>query len=162
MEDQESAKYCRPAILKIRQSLKMYQKLAILEKSAHNLFCTILFPGIKIAATVGTIFCSYGILRMDGIIRILLPVIGMTCISLVVTLLSTLSEFDSESKRISGLVKTVEIQLGLTLWERKMARSLNLIRIKMGSSYVVDKECVLTVLQIVFNSTINFLILNPQ
>ena len=83
---------------------------------------------------------------MDGFIRVFMVTMGFGCALLLIALVGTLAEFQVESKEILLLMKTPGFRKNLGAREMRSVRSLSLIQVKMGSSYIVDKHCGHTIL----------------
>ena len=79
---------------------------------------------------------------------------------MIITIFGSMAWLHTYSEEILFLMKSPQFQRHLDITGRKYVGALTLIKIKMGSSYYVDKECVITVLKIVVDSTVNFLITN--
>ena len=142
--------------------MKMYRQMEILQKSLHDNLCTLIFPSMKGLAMALTIVSTYGALKMDGFLAALFGIIFILVFSVLVMLIETLAEFHKNSEEILHRMKSPQFQKQLNLYEKKMLKSFNLIQIKiqMGSSYVIDKPSVATVIKIVADSTVNFLLAN--
>jgi len=150
---------------KIREILEIYREMEILLKYFHEMYCTLIMPFAKYILMSFTVLCSYGVLRTDGILAGFLFILGIFSFVFLSTLIGLQAEIHTISTEIRTLMKSPRFQNSLihtgALYERKIVKSLPLLQIKMFSSYVLDKPNVKTVLKIVVDTTIDFLLTNP-
>ena len=109
--------------------------------------------------------CTYGVLRMHGMLRLFLLTIAIFSISFLVMLLMVAGEFHSRSRAFINAARTrlaIEITSNpghQVKWLRRYLRTLPELKVKVGSLYFIDKPIVLTMFRIIFDSIINFLLL---
>ena len=115
---------------------------------------------------IGSVFCTYGALRMHGLLAIFLLSVGVFTQVFLITLLMTLGEVHSRSKNF--LRRTLRSIAGPggqksrcdVKWMRKQMLCLPALSLRIGWAYEIDKPIVLTILKILFDSTVNFLLVN--
>ena len=138
--------------------LKIYRQLEILQEFFHDLFCGMIFPFFKYLMMIWTVLGIYGFIRMSGILSAFLGGISFMMVFLLIAMTASCAELHEKSKTILYLMKSYDVQKRLTPYEKKMVKSFRLIRIQMRASYFIDKMYVLTVLKIVTDSTVSFLV----
>ena len=132
---------------------------------AHvNSFAFVPFGCTKGCFMIGSVFCTYGALRMQGLLAIFLLSVGVFSQAFLITLLMTLGEVHSRANTFlhrslrsvsgSGRVR------GDIKWMRRQIRCFPALSLRVGWAYIIDKPIVLTALKITFDTTVNFLLVN--
>ena len=146
---------------RINLILEIYKKLQMIAHNFHKVYCTFLVPGVKAILTGLTIFCCYGVVRMHGLIIIFIACVGMACSIILVVSMLSFAKYYNDSSEILFLMKSPKFYNSLDSYQKKGQLSLSPIKIQMGFAYFMDTPCVITLMQIVLDNTINLLITTP-
>ncbi|CAG7821531.1 unnamed protein product [Allacma fusca] len=131
---------------------KIYRALRLLFGEATSSVSLILYIA-KMQLITMAIYGIYGVIRLDGIISYMMGVSASMSMIILPLLLSKLGEFHVASMH---LLEQVSKRGNL---DRKILKSLPLLRFQFGSMYYADKQMVLTIIQIVLVNSANLLIL---
>lgn len=126
----------------------------------------ITLAGAKILLVLFSVFCTYGAIRLNGIMAISLGWIGSSCTIFLAITLNTLAEFNVQSMSALQVFRK-QMAAGSSndgetpsKWFRMKVNSLREFRVQIGSAYYIDKPIILTTFKIIFDATINFLLMN--
>ncbi|CAG7669557.1 unnamed protein product [Allacma fusca] len=131
---------------------KIYGALRLLFGEATSSMSLFVFI-TKMQLIAMAIYGIYGVIRLDGIISYMMGVNALLRVIILPIMLSKLAEIHVRSMH---LLEQVSIRGNL---DRKIIKSLPLLRFQFGSMYYADKQMVLTVIQIILVNSANLLIL---
>ena len=117
----------------------------------------IFLPVAKILTVVPTVFATYAVIKLEGIVSLFCGVYALDCMFLLELLLSLMAEQHIRSKKLLDRLKVIPTSRRSELWIKMVATKPIAITVGKGT-YFVDKTLVLTVLEIVAVHTINVLI----
>ncbi|CAG7690352.1 unnamed protein product [Allacma fusca] len=137
-----------------KNSLKTYKILRLLLKESSKAVGPA-FEGSKVLLILFAIYCTYGAIRLQGLVAVTMGVIGINCTLLLAVGLQTLGDIHHKSSSILDLYERTYggQQIRATLKE------LPALKFNIGSFYNIDRSMVLTFFKIVFDSTANFLLM---
>ena len=142
-----------------------------LQIAEYNRVYLILLAGSKILLVLFAVFCTYGAIRLEGMMSFSLGWIGFSCTVFLAVLLSCLAEFYVRSSVVRKILKrqlpAVSMAprchhdrcVPLDKWMRKKVTATKEMRFCLGSAYYVDKPLLLTTFDIIVDQTISFLVL---
>ena len=147
--------------------LGLYQKLGLILMEYKRVYFIIVARNKVFFVSFG-MFCTYGVLRMHGMLRLFLPTIAIFSISFLVMFLMVAGEFHSRSRAFINAART-RMTMKITQnrgheikWLRRYLRTLPELKVHVGSLYYIDKPIVLTMFKIIFDSIISFLLMTNQ
>jgi hypothetical protein len=139
---------------------RMYQEVEIMVQDFQDLYCSFLIPAAKLILMALTVYCTYGAIKMKGFLGIFLALIGLLVIVILVVILSSMALAHTFSEEILFLMKSPGFQRSMGSYEKKVVEALGVLKIRMSSAYYVDKENVITTLQILVKLTSDLLMAN--
>jgi hypothetical protein len=107
-----------------------------------------------------SIYCTYGAIKMEGFRGTFLALIGLLAIVILIVILSCMALVHTFSTEILFLKKSPGFQRSIRGYEKKVGEALGVVKMTIGSAYYVDKENVITALQIVVKTTADLLLTN--
>ena len=125
----------------------------------YNRAMRILLPSAKFLVIVPAVFGGYALVRLEGAVALFCAVYALDTTILLELMLSMLAEQDSRSRDfLQRLRRSVGGSRKSVLWKEVMAARPIAVVLGYGS-YFVDKELVLTVLQIIATNTVTVILL---
>ena len=117
------------------------------------------------------IFCAYGTVRLHGILASGFGIFGADILVMITIFVNTLANVNQGSRQflrgIKKLATTATVgkeRQGLrprdSIIMLRELSTLHELRISIGSSFFYDKGIVLTTLQIIFQTSINFILMH--
>ena len=149
----------------IRRSLGLLKCLQILLKQCNSVY-NVLFGCATILLISYVVLCTYGAIRFHGLIAASFACIGTSCTVFLAILLAIMAEFNSKSKVLLVAFRRsiVSSRNFATRMEfemvRRHVRALTALKFHVGGLYFVDKAIVMTTFKIIFDFTVNLLILH--
>ena len=148
-----------------QRSFRLYRCLQLLLKDCNSVYNALLGSAI-ILLILFSIFCTYGAIRFHGLIATAFAWIGTSCTVFLAILLGIMAEFNYKSKlllvtfsrsvvRSTGALRKIEFAM-----LRRQLRAMTDLKFRVGALYYVDKGVVMTTFKIIFDSTVNLLILH--
>ena len=131
-----------------------------------NTVYNVLLGNTSILNTLFAIFCTYDAIRFHGLVAISFAWIGTNCTVFLAMLLEIIADLNGNSKHVLVLFRRSAVKCRRAGLAREFAivrrqlRAETELRFQMGALYFVDKRNVMTVFKIIFDFTINLLILH--
>ena len=147
-----------------RDRVQAYRALQ-LQANAIDRVYWLLIVVIQYDMMLLVVFCTYGAIRLDGLIGIALGILGLSSISMLVVFLSSFAEFYSGSSNALQSLTRMTVRSDLIAnhtqraWFRRSVKSLRIARIPVAGMYYIDKELVLNAVGIISNGVF-FLLVN--
>ena len=127
--------------------------------------------GIVYAGTHGTLmsvvlFCSYGAIRLDGILSISLGWIGVNLLMFLAIITDQYGQINRSSKMALEAISRRQVALQSAdkqleqKWLKKKALCLRDFKIRVGSTFFFDKLLLLTTFQILLSNITNLLLMH--
>ena len=149
----------------VQTSLELYRCLQLLLKECNSVYA-VLLGNTSILNTLFAIFCTYGAIRFHGLVGISFAWIGTNCTAFLAMMLGIMADFNGKSKQLLIMFKLGAVKCkrdataGDSALLQRQLRALREMRFQMGALYFVDKQNVMTVFKVIFDFTINLLILH--
>ena len=138
------------------KALKAYTELCLI--MAHfNQAIRILLPFGKLLIVFPSVFATYAIIKLEGIVSLFCGVYAFDNMILLELMLSMLAEQNIRSQKLIDRLKPMAMSRRSSLWKKLLATKPIAMTVGRGT-YFVDKTLVLTVLHIVAINTVNVLI----
>ena len=116
---------------------------------------------VKFILTVFASTCTYGAIRLEGVIAPVLALRGSTDTTVLLVLLNSIGRVDKESSSVLGVLAKVpernEARV-MRKWLRMNVRSLRPMRMHIMSFYFIQIVCVPIVLRIISENVIFMLV----
>ena len=148
-----------------QRSFKLYRSLQILLKGCNAVY-NVLIGSAVVLLILFSVFCTYGAIRFHGLIAISFAWIGISCTGFLAILLGIMAEFNNKSKLLlvafdRSVVRSRRVlRKGEFAMLRRQLRAMTDLKFRVGALYYVDKGVVMTTFKIIFDSTVNLLILH--
>ena len=152
-------------VVDIRRSFRHYRCLQILLKECNSVYSA-LFGCTTILLILYAILCTYGAMRFHGLIAASFGCFGTSCTAFLGIILGITAEFNSKSKLLlvafgRSIVNCRRVTMRTELATlRRQLRAVNELTFHVGGLYFVDKTIVMTTFKIIFDFTVNLLILH--
>ena len=150
--------------LRDQKLLKIYRQLYLLVGEFNSVFGIILMA-LKFVFIASAVFCTYGALKLGGVVAGFLAVLGLTFMTVFGAMMVTMGEVNNASKLFLRLVKSrygYRPRFGdysrRNLYLEKYLKSTQELKLRVGSTYFIDKGIALTTFRITLDNTINFLL----
>ena len=149
----------------IKGAFRFYRCLQILLNECNSVY-NALFGCATILLISYAVLCTYGAIRFHGLIAASFACIGTSCTVFLAILLGITAEFNSKSKLllvalgrsiVSSGSRTTRKELAVL---RRRVRAMTDLKFHVGGLYFVDKAIVMTTFKIIFDFTVNLLILH--
>ena len=164
--------YCRQKleqqvydVAKVKRSFRNYRCLQILLQKCNAVYNYLVGCG-TVLLILYAILCTYGAVRFHGLIAATFVCIGTSCTAFLAILLGTTAEFNSKSKlllvafRRSVVGRSTTATRGELAMLRRQLGAMTDLKFQVGGLYFVDKAIVMTTFKIIFDFTVNLLILH--
>ena len=145
--------------------LFLHQNLRILVVEYNQVYGFILVS-TKICFISFAMFGAYGAFRTAGALMVFIFSGGIFSTCFLVLYIVLLGEVHDRSKVLLSAARSTTFLVSkrrrdpeCVLWLRKVLRSCREMKVEVGSAYFIDKPIVLTTFQILFDCTINFLLM---
>ena len=137
-----------------------YSSIQFIIQMTSDVFLSYTIP-VGIYMLIGLIvFCTYSAARLEGFLALSLGFMGLILTVFVVVFMSTFAEVYELSMDIKANLRKMRFCDNKQVLGKRL-RCLAPIKLKMGSSYYVDKVHVLTIIDVILQSSISFLLGNP-
>ena len=119
----------------------------------------LLLPSAKVIVIVPAVFSGYALVKLEGLTALFCAIYALDTACILELLLSVFAEQDIRSRRLlQGLRWRVKGSRRSVAWKELTA--VRPIAVTVGNgSYFVDKQLVLTVLEIIASNTVNAILL---
>ena len=118
-----------------------------------------LLPSAKVIVIVPAVFGGYALVKLEGLTSLFCAIYALDTACILELLLSVFAEQDIRSRELlQGLKRRVKGSRRSVAWKELAA--MRPIAVTVGNgSYFVDKQLVLTVLEIIASNTVNAILL---
>ena len=127
----------------------------------HSYF--VIIGAAKLVLISFAVFCTYGGIRLHGIIAVALVVLGMSTSAFLATIVTIWGEFHKASVKARKALNAFSVDEDgyERKWFKKTVESLPVMRINVLSMYYIDMGTVLLVVRIVSEGICFFLVNFP-
>ena len=149
----------------IQKSLRLYRCLQLLLKEC-NVVYDVLLGSTFVLNALFAVLCTFGSIRFHGLVAVGFAWIGTSCTVLLAMLLGVMADFNGKSKLLLVMFRwnALNCRRGPIICEfgilKRQLRAVTELKFQVGALYFVDKQNVMTVFKIIFDYTINLLILH--
>ncbi|CAG7690871.1 unnamed protein product [Allacma fusca] len=125
---------------------------------ACEIYTEVVLPVAQMLLIVNVVFCTYGAVKMEGIPSLGLGLLGLFAFGFLTVLFTLMTEVHDRASAAKLYWKGCGIA---DPWLRRALQAMPVKSLKLAGTYIIDRQIVLTMVDVILSQTVTFLLVNP-